>query len=133
MSTDHRYDVVALGEPLVEFNQVRGGDAHAWRQGYGGDTSNMAIAAARLGARVAYVTRLGDDGFGRLFRALWSAEGVALDGVATDPDAPTGVYFVTHGPTGHAFAYLRAGSAASRLAPSNLQLDVIRAARGLHV
>ena len=133
MSTNHRYDVVALGEPLVEFNQVRGGDAHAWRQGYGGDTSNMAIAAARLGARVAYVTRLGDDGFGRLFRALWSAEGVALDGVATDPEAPTGVYFVTHGPTGHAFAYLRGGSAASRLAPSNLPLDVIRAARALHV
>ncbi len=99
MSTDHRYDVVALGEPLIEFNQVRGGDAHAWRQGYGGDTSNMAIAAARLGARVAYVTRLGDDGFGRQFRALWSAEGVALDGVATDPEAPTGVYFVTHGPS----------------------------------
>jgi 2-dehydro-3-deoxygluconokinase len=133
MSTDHRYDVVALGEPLIEFNQVRGGDAHAWRQGFGGDTSNMAIAAARLGARVAYVTRLGDDGFGRQFRALWSAEGVALDGVATDPEAPTGVYFVTHGPSGHAFAYLRAGSAASRLAPSNLPLDVIRASRALHV
>ena len=127
------YDIVALGEPLVEFNQTRGEDAHAWRQGFGGDTSNMAIAAARLGARVAYVTRVGDDAFGRLFRALWSAEGVALDGVATDPEAPTGVYFVTHGPAGHAFAYLRAGSAASRLAPSNLPLDVIRAARALHV
>lgn len=128
-----RYDVVALGEPLVEFNQARADDARAWRQGYGGDTSNMAIAAARLGARVAYVTRLGDDAFGRLFRALWSAEGVALDGVATDPEAPTGVYFVTHGPSGHAFSYLRAGSAASRLAPSNLPLDVIRASRTLHV
>ena len=128
-----RYDVVALGEPLVEFNQARADDVRAWRQGYGGDTSNMAIAAARLGARVAYVTRLGDDAFGRLFRALWSAEGVALDGVATDPEAPTGVYFVTHGPSGHAFSYLRAGSAASRLAPSNLPLDVIRASRTLHV
>ena len=85
------YDIVALGEPLVEFNQTRGEDAHAWRQGFGGDTSNMAIAAARLGARVAYVTRVGDDAFGRLFRALWSAEGVALDGVATDAEAPTGV------------------------------------------
>ena len=133
MSATFRHDVVALGEPLVEFNQARADDVRAWRQGYGGDTSNMAIAAARLGARVAYVTRLGDDAFGRLFRALWSAEGVALDGVATDPEAPTGVYFVTHGPSGHAFSYLRAGSAASRLAPSNLPLDVIRASRTLHV
>jgi len=31
----------------------------------------MAVAAARLGARAAYVTRVGDDAFGRLFRALW--------------------------------------------------------------
>ena len=128
-----RYDIVSLGEPLVEFNQTRGDDPHAWRQGHGGDTSNMAIAAARLGARVAYVTRVGDDAFGRQFRALWTAEGVAVDGVATDPEAPTGVYFVTHGPSGHAFAYLRAGSAASRMAPSTLPLDVIRAARTLHV
>jgi 2-dehydro-3-deoxygluconokinase len=93
----------------------------------------MAIAAARLGARIAYVTRVGDDAFGRQFRSLWSAEGVSHEGVATDSEAPTGVYFVTHGPSGHAFAYLRAGSAASRLAPSNLPLDVIRAARMLHV
>ncbi|MEO8486265.1 MAG: sugar kinase [Betaproteobacteria bacterium] len=128
-----RHDIVSLGEPLIEFNRTRGDDAHAWRQGFGGDTSNMAIAAARLGANVAYVTRVGDDAFGRSFRALWGAEGVATEGVATDPDAPTGVYFVTHDASGHQFAYLRAGSAASRLAPANLPLDLIRAARALHV
>ena len=128
-----RFDIVSLGEPLVEFNQTRGDDPHAYRQGFGGDTSNMAIAAARLGARVAYVTRVGDDAFGKQFRALWSAEGVAHDGVATDPDAPTGIYFVTHGPTGHAFSYMRAGSAASRMAPATLPLDLIRAAGALHV
>jgi len=128
-----RYDVVSLGEPMVEFNQTRADDPHTYRQGYGGDTSNMAIAAARLGARVAYVTRVGDDTFGRAFRALWEAEGVALDGVATDAEAPTGVYFVTHGPAGHAFSYLRAGSAASRMSPATLPLDVIRASGALHV
>ena len=79
-----RYDVVALGEPMIEFNQTRAADAASWRQGYGGDTSNMAIAAARLGARVAYVTRVGDDAFGRRLLSLWRDEGVAVDGVATD-------------------------------------------------
>lgn len=126
-------DVVALGEPMIEFNQVRAGDPASWRQGYGGDTSNMAIAAARLGARVAYVSRLGDDAFGAQFRALWRAEGVSDAGVATDAERPTAVYFVTHGPQGHAFAYLRKGSAASALAPSNLPLDLIARARALHV
>jgi hypothetical protein len=40
-------DVVALGEAMIEFNEARGQDARSWLQGFGGDTSNMAIAAAR--------------------------------------------------------------------------------------
>ena len=40
--------IVALGEPMIEFNQSRADDASAYLQGYGGDTSNMVIAAARL-------------------------------------------------------------------------------------
>ena len=126
-------DIVALGEPLVEFNQAKADDPHTYLQGFGGDTSNMAIAAARVGAKSGYATRVGDDAFGRMFIALWQREGVATDGVQVDPDAPTGVYFVTHGPQGHEFSYLRAGSAASRMAPANLPRDVIRGAKILHV
>ncbi len=126
-------DIVALGEPLVEFNQARADDPATYLQGFGGDTSNMAVAAARLGARAGYVTRVGNDAFGRMFLALWQREGVATDGVHIDPEAPTGVYFVTHGAQGHEFSYLRAGSAASRMAPANLPLDVIRAAKIVHV
>ncbi|MFO1323799.1 MAG: sugar kinase [Burkholderiales bacterium] len=125
-------DIVALGEPLIEFNQARSADPRAYLQGFGGDTSNMAIAAARLGARVAYVTRLGTDGFGRMFVDLWHAEGIDTSGVAFDPEAPTGVYFVAHGPNGHEFSYLRAGSAASRMRPDALPTDTLRGARLLH-
>ena len=128
-----RLDIVALGEPLIEFNQAHAEDPNVYMQGFGGDTSNMTIAAARLGARVGYVTRLGGDAFGRLFRDLWAAEGVDTSGVVTDADAATGVYFVAHGEHGHEFSYLRAGSAASRMRPDTLPQDVIRSARLLHV
>ncbi|MGE5793092.1 MAG: PfkB family carbohydrate kinase, partial [Bacteroidota bacterium] len=107
-------DILSIGEPMLEFNQTRPGDPR-YLQGFGGDSSNMIIAAARSGARTAYATRLGDDEFGRMFRALWEAEGVDARGVATDPQAHTAVYFVSHGPQGHVFSYLRAGSAASRM------------------
>jgi 2-dehydro-3-deoxygluconokinase len=130
--SDARFDVIALGEPLIEFNQT-GGSTPEYLQGFGGDTSNMAIAAARLGARAAYATRVGDDGFGRMLLDLWRAESVDTSGVTRDPDAPTGIYFVTHGTSGHEFSYLRAGSAASRLRPDNLPTDAIRAARVLHL
>lgn len=124
-------DVVSIGEPMIEFNQTRPGEAN-YLQGFGGDTSNMIIAAARQGARAAYVTRVGDDEFGRMLLALWRSEGVDTRAVAIDPQAHTGVYFVTHGPQGHVFSYLRAGSAASRLRPEELPLELLRGARFVH-
>jgi len=124
-------DIVSIGEPMVEFNQTKPGDPH-YLQGFGGDSSNMIIAAARSGARAAYFTRVGDDEFGRMFLALWKAEAVDSSGVGIDPQAHTAVYWVSHGPQGHVFSYLRAGSPASRMQPADLPLDMIRAARFVH-
>jgi 2-dehydro-3-deoxygluconokinase len=135
--TPRRPGIVALGEPMIEFNQRRADDPRTWLQGFGGDTSNMAIAAARLGRgegiAAGYVTRVGNDAFGRMLRHLWESEGVDATGVAVDADGPTGVYFVSHGEQGHRFSYLRAGSASSRLSVATLPLDVLRHARVLHV
>ena len=132
LTRDARFDLVALGEPLLEFNQTRAGE-ELYLQGFGGDTSNCVIAASRLGASTAYVTRLGDDAFGRKFLGLWKRENVDISGVRTDSDAPTGIYFVTHGDRGHEFSYLRTGSAASRMRPADMPLDLIRDAKVLHV
>ena len=126
------YDLVALGEPMIEFNQTIAGE-RTYRQGFGGDTSNAIIAAARQGARCAYLTRVGADHFGGELLALWQGEGVDTRGVLVDAQAPTGVYFVTHGTTGHAFSYLRAGSAASRMQPGDLAHGLVERARFLHV
>ena len=124
-------DILSMGEPMVEFNQTRPGEPN-YLQGYGGDSSNVAIAAARSGARTAYMTRVGDDEFGRLFLALWKHEGVDTRGVTLDAQAYTAVYFVTHDRTGHAFSYLRTGSAASRMRPDNMPIELIREARFVH-
>jgi 2-dehydro-3-deoxygluconokinase len=119
--------IVSIGEPMIEFNQTRSGE-RTYLQGFGGDTSNMIIAAARSGARTAYVTRIGDDAFGRMFLDLWSTEGVSTRGVTIDREAPTAAYFVTHSPRGHVFSYLRAGSAASRMEPDDLPAFIDSAA-----
>ena len=63
------HDILALGEAMIEFNQTEPGKPN-YLQGFGGDSSNFAIAAARQGARVAYVSALGDDPYGRMLRAL---------------------------------------------------------------
>ena len=124
--------ILAIGEPMIEFNQTTPGKPD-YLQGFGGDTSNAIVACARQGAACGYITRLGDDDFGRMFLDLWRAEGVDSSGVGIDGAAHTAVYFVTHGAAGHSFSYLRRDSAASRMRPAQLPLELIRGARILHV
>lgn len=123
-------EILCLGEPLLEFNQQPDG---RYLPGHGGDTSNAAIAAARQGASVGYITQVGADSFGNSFMELWSAEGVDTTCVRQVSDAHTGVYFVTHGPMGHEFSYFRAGSAASTMTPADLPVDALKACKVLHV
>lgn len=126
------FDIVALGEPLVELNQTRQGKRE-FLQGFGGDTSNTVIAAARQGAACAYLSRVGDDAFGMQFLDLWKDERVDTSGVGIDDQAHTGLYFVQHGEQGHTFSYLRRDSAASRMTPELLTGGQIERSRYLHV
>ena len=126
-------DLICLGEPLVEFVRQGGPGSPDYLRGFGGDTSNAAISAARQGAKVGYLTALGDDPFGQSIRELWAAEGVDASAVKRDPDAQTGVYFVDPDPAGRAFTYYRAGSAASRMRPADLPRAYLESAGCLHV
>jgi 2-dehydro-3-deoxygluconokinase len=125
--------IVSIGEPLIEFNRPKEGDGRTWLQGFGGDSQNVAIAAVRQGASAGYLTSLGQDWMGDAFLELWKSEGVDASRVTRHPTAPTGVSFVTHGPSGHKFDYLRKGSAASLVTPADIPADYIAGARVLHV
>ena len=123
-------DIVAIGEPLFELNQGKG--ESIFRPGHGGHRFNCAIAAARQGASVGYVTAIGVDQFGESFLKLWAEEGVDISAVKRSGTAHTGLYFITHGPDGHVFSYMRAGSAASRMTADDVPAEMIRDARVLH-
>lgn len=125
--------LVSIGEPLIEFNRPREGDGRTWLQGFGGDSQNVVIAAARQGAVTGYLTSLGQDWMGDAFLDLWKSEGVDASQVSRHSSAPTGVSFVTHGPAGHKFDYLRKNSAASLMTPESLATDYIAGARFFHL
>jgi 2-dehydro-3-deoxygluconokinase len=129
-------DILAIGEPLLEFSAV--GDqpldaAGAFSVGFGGDTSNALISAARSGATAGYITRIGDDDFGTALTRLWHDEGVDTTHVVRETGGRTGVYFISRDPAHSSFTYYRAGSAASRLAPADVPEEAIGAAEILHV
>jgi 2-dehydro-3-deoxygluconokinase len=129
-------DIISMGEPMLEFNAAEEGSLSEVGQfniGYGGDTSNFAVAASRLGGNVGYLTRLGDDEFGERFLRMWHKEGIDASHVARDADAPTGIYFISRRANEHFFTYYRKNSAACRMSPANIPFDYIRKAKLFHV
>jgi ribokinase len=72
----------AVGESLI---------AHGFQAFIGGKGGNQATAAARLGAEVAMIGRVGDDDFGRAILANLRNEGIDTSGVFPDPAVGTGV------------------------------------------
>ncbi len=123
-------DILAMGEPLYELARRADG---TYLPGFGGDTSNCVIAAARHGARTAYISAVGSDPFGEALLDLWRTEGVDATSVTRSAHAPTGIYFVIATKGGHEFIYRRQGSAASLIGPDNVPAGLIQRSRILHV
>jgi 2-dehydro-3-deoxygluconokinase len=126
-------DILAFGEPLMEFAEVERDGERLFLPGFGGDVSNAVIAASRQGACCGFFSAVGDDSFGRRFLSLWDAEGVDRSAVIQRAGGRTGIYFISYGEAGHEFSYARAGSAASLVTLEELPLAQIAAARVLHV
>ena len=66
----------------------------------GGKGANQAVAAARLGASVALIGRVGRDAFGAAALAALTAEGIDPGGIIQMDDAATGVALITIGEGG---------------------------------
>jgi len=124
-------DLLCMGEPMLEFNQLppQPDGRVLYLEGHGGDTSNAGIAAARQGARVGYITAIGNDAPGDSLMALWAREGVDTATVIRTDRALTAVYFVTHDARGHNFLHYRKDSPAALYGSADLPRDAIAAAR----
>jgi 2-dehydro-3-deoxygluconokinase len=101
--------------------------------GFGGAESNVAIGLARLGRRVGWFSRLGDDPLGRMIMKKIRGEGVDTSRVEFTNDGPTGLMFreVVSGKS--SVYYYRRNSAASTLQPHHLDREYIQSAKILHI
>jgi 2-dehydro-3-deoxygluconokinase len=130
-------DIVTFGETMIAMNPMGEGSLEGvtrFEKRMAGSESNVAIGLARLGHQVAWVSRLGQDGFGHFIHRTLEAEAVDVSRVVFDDTRPTGVYFKEH--LGHgktAVYYYRSNSAASRLLPQDVDLTAYPDARYLFV
>lgn len=100
----------------------------------GGTEVNVAVAVARLGHRVSWIGRLGDDLAGEAILEDLGHEGVILDQVVIDPSAPTGMLLREAVPLSPArVSYARKHSAGSRVRPEDINPEVVAQHRMAHV
>jgi len=98
--------------------------------GPGGKGSNQAVAAARAGADVTFISKLGRDSFGEIALATWKREGIRAR-VAQSEAEPTGAAFIFVNETSGENAIIVVSGAAGSISPADVDAaaDAIRSAR----
>ena len=129
-------DVVTLGETMLRLSPPVGyslENAERYEVTTGGAESNMAIALARLGKRVGWVSRLPRSPVGRRVAAEIARHGVDVSRVVWADGARQGIAFTETGgaPRGNRVIYDRAHAAIAFMEPEQLDWDYIASARTL--
>ncbi|MFC0709989.1 sugar kinase [Azorhizophilus paspali] len=132
----HEVDVLCFGETMAMFVAEDSGDlARVERFGkrIAGADSNVAIGLSRLGFKVNWLSRVGDDSLGRFVLDSLIREGLDCRHVRIDPAHPTGFQLKSRETDGRdpKVEYFRRGSAASHLSIADLVPDLLKA-RHLH-
>ena len=130
-------DVVCLGELLVDMFPVEVGrkleEVSAFRPKPGGAPANVAVAAARLGARSAFVGKVGDDAFGHHLARVLGEEGVDVRGMRFDQQARTTMAFIAMPDENTSeFVFYRNPGADMLLRVEELDRELLQGTRAFH-
>lgn len=138
LSQSSALDVVTVGEAMAMFVACETGpleDVAQFTRQVAGAELNVAIGLSRLGLKVGWVSRVGDDVFGRFVRKQLEKEQINAGQVTVDNRFPTGFQLKSKelGGKDPKVEYFRKGSAASHLSVADFNPDYFGAARHLHL
>lgn len=132
-----KMEVITFGETMVLFNPDSSGPlryVHNFSKAIAGAESNVIVALARLGHKVGWFSKLGDDEFGRYIQSVIRGENVDVSRVKIDKERNTGILFKEHfvhvNPNVY---YYRKNSAASSISPEDIDEEYIKNAKILHI
>ena len=128
-------DITAIGEILIDMTQsgVTEQGIPRYDANPGGAPANLAVAASRLGARTAFVGRVGDDSYGAFLRRTLQQNGVDVTGLSVDPREHTTLAIVSLDEKGErSFSFYRDPSADVALRFENVPRELLENTRLLH-
>ena len=129
------FDVVALGELLIDFTYVDAGyDGYPIMAAHpGGAPCNLLAALAKSGAATALLGKVGSDRFGNLLRSTLDTLGIDTSGLVSDHNAFTTLAFVDLDEHGErSFSFARKPGADTLLRPDEVDLSIIEQCRIFH-
>ena len=129
------FDVVALGELLVDFTengQSQQGNP-IFEANPGGAPCNVLAMLAKLGKQTAFVGKIGNDFHGAMLKSVAEQAGIDLRGLAVDPKVPTTLAFVHTALDGDRdFSFYRSPGADCMLTADEVPEDLIRDSKIFH-
>ena len=129
------YDVVALGELLIDFTESgKSSDGmRLFEQNPGGAPANMLTAVSRFGWKTALIAKVGDDMHGRFLIETLEKEGIATDAVIHDPKQFTTLAFVGLDSNGErTFSFARKPGADTMLREDELDMELLTNCKVFH-
>ena len=128
-------DITTIGEILIDLTQsgrteqgIPKFDANP-----GGAPANLAVAAARLGARTAFIGRVGNDSFGDYLKRCLAENGVDVRGMSVDEKARTTLAVVALDERGErTFSFYRDPSADVNLSMEHVPMELLGGTKVLH-
>ena len=124
----HEFDIVSLGELLVDFTECGHSAAgmRLFEQNAGGGVANMAAAAAACGKKTACISKVGGDMHGAFLKAAMENAGVDMRGLRVDESVFTTLAFVALAPSGEReFSFARKPGADACLRTDELDRDLL--------
>lgn len=130
-------DVVTIGDAMIALNPTMKGPmrfVHNFEKKVGGAELNFAIGCARLGLKAGWISRLGNDEFGKYILHFVRGEGIDTSHVKMVDNYPTSVYFkeILEDGTGRNF-YYRNQSPILTLNLQSIDEEYIKSAKVLHI
>ena len=133
---EKRYDVVALGELLIDFAMSGQSDQgnNLFEACPGGAPCNVLAMLAKLGKKTAFIGKVGNDQFGKLLKETIEDVGIESRGLVMDDKVNTTLAFVHTFPDGDRdFSFYRQPGADMMLAENEVDYDLIRQAKIFHL
>ena len=130
-----KYDVVALGELLVDFteNGMSSQGNVLLEANPGGAPCNVLSMLQRLGKKTAFIGKVGNDNFGKMLRDIVKEQGINIDNVILDGEVHTTLAFVHTKEDGDRdFSFYRKPGADMMLCAEEVNEDLIRNAAIFH-